>query len=654
MEGQDQEGLRVRSDSIASLKSMLSQRCAKFVAGNIRHCLSAWEKLTSDQEILQTVTGLKVDFEDPFAPLPSSVVSYPSKINAPLIQQEISSLVIKGVLKEVVHVPDEIISPIFLRKKADGGQRMILNLRRLNINVSNWHFKMETIVSILKLIQKDAFMIKLDIKDAYYSVPIDEDHQKFFRFQINDSLYQYTALPNGFSPGPRKFTKLLKPPFAELRRKMILIAGYIDDLISAAISSQECSYNMLEVVDLLVRLGFFINVKKSIFDPSQILEYLGFIIDSVNMIVKLTPIKADRMVLLCDKALSAKTLSIRSVASLLGRITSSLVGVKFGKLHFRGLERCKLLALENASGNYNAVMCLDKASREDILWWRDNVKASFNSFSVSSPSLTISSDACDIGWGAVFKDFRTSGFFSHSEVKLHINVKELLACSFGLTALMEEVDNTHILLLMDNSSAVHALNKMGSMRSLLLDSISKDIWDWANKRNNFLTASHIPGVFNEEADAESRREDRSSEWMLHSQDFKRLLEELQFTPSIDLFASRLNTQLSSFVSFRPDPESCHVDAFSLNWEDLSFYAFPPFPCISSCIQKVVQDRSRGILVAPNWPNQIWYPELIRMSETLPVIFPPRRNLLGLASNEDATHPIWERLPLIGVLISGKL
>ena len=59
---------------------------------------------------------------------------------------------------------------------------MILNLKRLNTNVENWHFKMDTIVSILKLIQKDSFMVKLDLKDAYYCVPIHENHQKFFSF----------------------------------------------------------------------------------------------------------------------------------------------------------------------------------------------------------------------------------------------------------------------------------------------------------------------------------------------------------------------------------------------------------------------------------------------------------------------------------------
>ena len=64
------------------------------------------------------------------------------------------------------------------------------------------------------------------------SVPIFEDHQKYFRFQFGKHFYQYTVLPNKYTPGPTKFTKLLnvKPVFAKLRKILILIAGYLDFL----------------------------------------------------------------------------------------------------------------------------------------------------------------------------------------------------------------------------------------------------------------------------------------------------------------------------------------------------------------------------------------------------------------------------------------
>ena len=74
---------------------------------------------------------------------------------------------------------------------SDGSFRMILNLKQLiNKHIPKHKFKTETLSSILRLVRKNAFMVKLDIKDAYYSVPIDYEHQKFFRFRFEGQVYQ--------------------------------------------------------------------------------------------------------------------------------------------------------------------------------------------------------------------------------------------------------------------------------------------------------------------------------------------------------------------------------------------------------------------------------------------------------------------------------
>ena len=80
------------------------------------------------------------------------------------------------------HEDGEYISPIFIRKKKDGSLRLILNLKVLNSHIVCQHFKMDTINTILKLVKKGCFMCSVDIKDAYYSVQIQEDYQKFLKF----------------------------------------------------------------------------------------------------------------------------------------------------------------------------------------------------------------------------------------------------------------------------------------------------------------------------------------------------------------------------------------------------------------------------------------------------------------------------------------
>ena len=67
--------------------------------------------------------------------------------------------------------------------------------------------------------KQNCYMASVDLRDAYYSVPIDKEYQKFLRFSWRGKLVQFTCLPNGLSCASRLFTKILKP----------VDAGYIDD-----------------------------------------------------------------------------------------------------------------------------------------------------------------------------------------------------------------------------------------------------------------------------------------------------------------------------------------------------------------------------------------------------------------------------------------
>ena len=88
------------------------------------------------------------------------------------------------------------------------------------------------------------------------------------------------------------------------------------------------------------------------------------------------------------------------------------------------------------------------------------------------------------------------------------------------------------------------------------------------KQNNiWITAAHIPGKYNEEADKESRKiREKDKEWVLNKNVFEKIIQHFQFYPKLDFFASRLNKQPPVFVSYRPDPKATYVNAFSLEWK----------------------------------------------------------------------------------------
>ena len=100
--------------------------------------------------------------------------------------------------------------------------------------------------------------------------------------------------------------------------------------------------------------------------------------------------------------------------------------------------------------------------------------------------------------------------------------------------------------MIDNTTAVAYVNKMGGTKSHECNEIAQDIWKWAIKHNIWLSAAHIPGTENPDADFQSRNFDinKSSEWSLTEHIFQKMLNEfIEFgKPDIDLFASRTNYQ----------------------------------------------------------------------------------------------------------------
>ena len=86
---------------------------------------------------------------------------------------------------------------------------------------------MEKIMPLLKLVTPLTNVTKIDLKDAYYTIPVSPSHQKYLKFANNQDLHKFTSLPNGYNHGPRKFTKVLKPPLSTLRLDNITIAAYL-------------------------------------------------------------------------------------------------------------------------------------------------------------------------------------------------------------------------------------------------------------------------------------------------------------------------------------------------------------------------------------------------------------------------------------------
>ena len=138
-------------------------------------------------------------------------------------------------------------------------------------------------------------MTSIDLQDAYFSVPIHAEFQKFLKFEWKGVLYQFVCLPFGLKSASFVFTKILKPVFAWFRHRNIRCSYYIDDSINMNMDKMVCQENTVVVKNTLEELGFMINLKKSVLEPVQRLIFFGFIIDTVEFKVFLTEEKVNKI-----------------------------------------------------------------------------------------------------------------------------------------------------------------------------------------------------------------------------------------------------------------------------------------------------------------------------------------------------------------------
>ena len=138
---------------------------------------------------------------------------------------------------------------------------------------------------------------------------------------------------------------------------------------------------------------------------------------------------------------------------------------------------------------------------------------------------------------------------------------EVKAALLALQSVAREKANIHVRQMMDNTTAVACVTKMGTSHSEQCNSITKEIWQFCIKRNIWVSSAYIPGKANVEAEEESRRKkpDFDTEWILNPDILSDALDQLDVRSEIDLNASRLNNQFPRYVSYNPDPSAVAVN-----------------------------------------------------------------------------------------------
>lgn len=431
-------------------------------------------------------------------------------------------------------------------------RRLVIDLSALNKRIPCPTFSMTTASKLRGSLPTATWFTTLDISNAFLHVPLHPRFRKYVAFSLRNQLYFFTVTPFGLNISPLIFTKRSRFPLNILHRQGISCSVYLDDwLIWAPNPTQSAHFTQLALT-LLTDLRFLVNTTKSKLTPSQTVTYLGVSWDGLNAaLLPSDRIRVD-MATLTSSILATPLLSKKTYQRFLGKANFIAPLIHAGQHHFK-----LLVFLARVAPQFQSPVILHDfpAFKKEISWWG-------NANSLSSPTplrdppatITLWTDASDLGWGAVTSTNLTlSRQWSVNHLKLHITAKETLAIILALE-MFPLPPFSSILIRSDSSVACSLINKTGSNKSQPLN--------------------------------------------LH--------DPLQ----VDLFSHPGNNKLPQFVCAFHHPHAAATDALSTDWSRWTqLYLFPPKPLLPSVLRKLKTFQGHGVLIIPDLPSALWWSDV---------------------------------------------
>ena len=104
----------------------------------------------------------------------------------------------KGAIRHALFARKQFISNLFVIPKKNGELRPVINLKPLNEFVRYHHFKMEGLNSLLDLLSGAEYFTTIDLKDAYFTIPIQRGNIVCCSYCARESALNYAIrIPQG-------------------------------------------------------------------------------------------------------------------------------------------------------------------------------------------------------------------------------------------------------------------------------------------------------------------------------------------------------------------------------------------------------------------------------------------------------------------------
>lgn len=184
------------------------------------------------------------------------------------LQEKISGKIDELLALEIiesVNEPSAWVSPLVPIVKDNGDLRLCVDMRRANEAIVRENHPLPTMESFLPRLKSAQYFSRLDIKNAFHQLELEEDCRHITTFITDRGMFRYRRLMFGVSCAPEIFQKSIENLLAGCQNTM----NYIDDIIIFGGNSKEHDESLRKVTSVLKSHNVLLNAEKCIFKANE-------------------------------------------------------------------------------------------------------------------------------------------------------------------------------------------------------------------------------------------------------------------------------------------------------------------------------------------------------------------------------------------------
>ena len=572
--------------------------------------------------------------------------------NLPFVRETVQKYQSRGVVLQVENKP-KCVSPLTVSLRhmpmEELKKRLCLDLSRwINLALLKEAVTLPSLDKAIKSLLPGDYMATYDLSSAYHHVMIHPEHWTYLGFSVpqedgSDNYYVFTCMPFGLSSATHCLARLTKPLCSLLAKKGIRNTIYIDDGWVAALLKLIAQQHLRETLRVLEQAGFIIAQEKTDKpeEVSQIKEYLGFSINSINMTISASEYKISKCRTLLIEAVQEKEIGARRLAKVIGKAIS--LELTTGPVVQLLTRAAQAELAQTVEASHWAVTVILSQEARDSLELLASVLPEFNGHAIKNESNAIrlnqflgqseelegrnfygeaivnptivASDASNVAACAYDVENANGLFvqaqFSTQEKALSSGHRELLAVLAALRAghrdLRHTGDSTKtVFWLTDSMNLVSFLTKGSSKPHIQSDVLAVFRAARELRINLYPVHLHREDYRIQVADFGSRYYD-PDDWTVDNASYISLTQD--WRPTIDLFAHFSNAKCERFYSYGKAPHTSGVDAFAQEWHQEVGWCCPPTRAVIPALQKIELSIMKAILIVPAWTSSAFWPFL---------------------------------------------